>query len=82
MPEMRGQARPVSICPTYQLGCKVSLMRPPSHCPWVYNCIGINNHRHFFFYLIYLTVGIIFYDWLLYYCKWNLSFPALKMAGC
>lgn len=40
-----------------------------SHCPWVYNCIGINNHRHFFLYLINLTAAIITYDWLSYYCK-------------
>lgn len=40
-----------------------------SHCPWVYNCIGINNHRHFFLYLINLTLGVITYDWLSYYCK-------------
>jgi palmitoyltransferase ZDHHC13/17 len=39
----------------------------------VYNCIGINNHRHFFFYLIYLTMGIIVYDSLLYYCESNIS---------
>lgn len=40
-----------------------------SHCPWIYNCVGINNHRHFFLYLINLTLGIIVYDWLIYYCK-------------
>lgn len=40
-----------------------------SHCPWIYNCVGINNHRHFFLYLINLALGIISYDWLIYYCR-------------
>lgn len=33
------------------------------------NCVGVNNHRHFFLYLICLTFGIGFYDWILYNCK-------------
>lgn len=45
----------------------------------MYNCVGINNHRQFFLYLICLTLGILAYDWLLYDCKGG---PAELVAGC
>ncbi|KJZ76499.1 Palmitoyltransferase AKR1 [Hirsutella minnesotensis 3608] len=47
--------------------CQRCVAKHDHHCPWVYNCVGINNHRHFFLYLICLTFGILTYDWLLYY---------------
>jgi palmitoyltransferase ZDHHC13/17 len=45
------------------------LLTDSSHCPWISNCVGINNHRHFFLYLINMTLGVITFDWILYYCK-------------
>ncbi|KAL2022525.1 hypothetical protein VTK56DRAFT_5132 [Thermocarpiscus australiensis] len=46
--------------------CQRCVAKHDHHCPWVYNCIGVNNHRHFFIYLINLTLGVLTYDWLTY----------------
>lgn len=43
---------PVTICH--------SVANPYSHCPWVFNCIGIANHRQFFLYIFSLEIGIFF----------------------
>ncbi|KAL2123459.1 hypothetical protein VTJ04DRAFT_3914 [Mycothermus thermophilus] len=46
--------------------CQRCVAKHDHHCPWVYNCIGVNNHRHFFIYLINLTLGVLVYDYLTY----------------
>ncbi|KAJ9620580.1 palmitoyltransferase akr1 [Taxawa tesnikishii (nom. ined.)] len=38
--------------------CKRCVAREDHHCPWVDNCVGVNNHRHFVQYLIFLAIGI------------------------
>ncbi|GIZ43951.1 hypothetical protein CKM354_000716000 [Cercospora kikuchii] len=40
--------------------CGRCVAREDHHCPWVDNCVAVNNHKHFILYVLFLIVGIGF----------------------
>ncbi|KAK4936156.1 palmitoyltransferase akr1 [Elasticomyces elasticus] len=41
--------------------CHRCVAKQDHHCPWIHNCVGNNNIRHFYIYILSLEVGIILY---------------------
>jgi palmitoyltransferase ZDHHC13/17 len=48
-----------------------------SHCPWINNCVGNNNLRHFLLYLLFMEVGVIIFVRLVLVCETAISQPLL-----
>ena len=37
--------------------CKKCVMKLDHHCPWIFNCVGYNNQKIFFLFLLYASLG-------------------------
>ncbi|KNC33173.1 hypothetical protein FF38_03639 [Lucilia cuprina] len=40
--------------------CNKCILKMDHHCPWLNNCVGFGNHRYFFLYMFYTTIGCLF----------------------
>ncbi|XP_016951073.1 palmitoyltransferase ZDHHC16 [Drosophila biarmipes] len=40
--------------------CNRCILKMDHHCPWLNNCVGYGNHRYFFLYMAYTTLGCLF----------------------
>lgn len=40
--------------------CSTCILKMDHHCPWLNNCVGHFNHRYFFSFCLYMTLGCIY----------------------
>ncbi|KAF7289334.1 Palmitoyltransferase [Mycena indigotica] len=57
--------------------CERCVGRHDHHCPWVWNCVGANNHRQFVIFVSTLVLGVILFDYLTYSFFSSLDLTAL-----
>lgn len=41
--------------------CNACVFKMDHHCPWVNNCLGLENQRYFLLYIFYLMLGSAWY---------------------
>ncbi|KAJ5621218.1 hypothetical protein N7528_006001 [Penicillium herquei] len=60
--------------------CGRCVAKHDHHCPWIDNCVGANNLRHFVLYILCLEIGIILFVQLT--IGYITDLPSIKDAQC
>eukprot|EP00667_Euglena_gracilis_P014450 EG_transcript_14980 len=40
--------------------CQQCILQYDHHCPWINNCVGLHNKKHFFLFVLYASVDVVF----------------------
>ncbi|GAA95868.1 uncharacterized protein L969DRAFT_18289 [Mixia osmundae IAM 14324] len=58
--------------------CHACIARHDHHCPWLWNCVGVNNHRQFVLFVSSMIAGVILYAYLsvAYFAETSPSYQA------
>ncbi|XP_033835776.1 palmitoyltransferase ZDHHC16A isoform X2 [Periophthalmus magnuspinnatus] len=69
-PTVKSDIRFVSVCKkcilpkparTHHCGiCNRCILKMDHHCPWLNNCVGHFNHRYFFSFCLFMTMGCVY----------------------
>jgi palmitoyltransferase len=62
--------------------CDKCVARSDHHCPWVWNCVGVNNHRQFIIFVTTLVIGIILFDYLTWAYFSSIESPLAPAPAC
>ncbi|KAF3111017.1 palmitoyltransferase akr1 [Orbilia oligospora] len=60
--------------------CSRCVARHDHHCPWIFNCVGVSNHRQFLAYVVTLELGLISYISLAYF--YFSALPEVSVENC